>query len=267
MSNLSKPRKVYNFVLADRELASKGGLSAWNSYTDREGIFGPPGNAVMYVTGRDDKGRDIGKYFKLDQNYYNFTVREGEKDVYGKSQFEFLSNAPMCEGSPNGTYLGEGEDRIQIGVLFKLMNTDKDAKIAVETAKRKVDAESSAMNLDDETLTEIAAHIGCFGEPGDLMRHTVYQWAGRRPLEYFTVLKSGDRAVRAIIRKALQDGIFTKKGEIIMWASTVIGSNEDDAVGKLLREKEILEALQDKVDLKTGIQIKGKPGPKKANAV
>lgn len=263
MSNLNKPRQVYNFVLADRDLAAKGGLHAFNSYTDREGKFGPPGNTVMYVTGRDDKGRDIGKYFKLDQNFYNFTVREGEKDVYGKSQFEFLAYAPQCEGSPNGHYIGEGEDRIQVGVLYKLMNTDKDAKIAIETAKRKADAEASSLSIDDETLTEIAAHIGQFGEPGDFMRHKVYQWAGKRPLEYFEVLKSGDRAIRAIIRKALQDGIFKTKGTVIMWESTVIGSNEDDAVAMLLREKAMLEALQEKVDLKTDLKIKGKPGPKK----
>lgn len=265
-TNLNKPRKVYNFVLADRELAAKGGLSAFCSYTDTEGVFGNPGSGVQYVTGRDEKGRDIGKWFKMDQSHYNFMVREGEKDVYGKSQYDFLANAPMCEGSKNGTYTGEGDDRTQIGVLFKLMNTDRDAEIAMKAARRKVEAESSAMNVDDETLIELAAHIGYFDNPGELMRHRVYQWAGKKPEDYFSVLKSGDRAVRAIIRKSLQEGIFTQKGEVIMWASTVIGSNENDAVGFLLREKDIMDALQEKVQLGVNIVVKSKPGPKKIAA-
>ncbi len=273
MANLSKPRKVYNFVLVDRELAAKGGVSAFCSYTDREGVFGSdmkppsPGTAVMYVTSRtttkDGNVVDVGKWFKLDQNLYNFMVRDGETDIYGRSQYEFLANAPMCEGSPNGAYIGEGEDRIQTGVLFRLMNTDKDAKFALEIAQRKVDAEYSAMKLDEQTLVEMANQIGFYGEPGDQMRHKVYQWAGKRPIEYFEVLKSGDRAVRAIIRKALHEGIFKTKGTVIMWESTIIGSNEDDAVSMLLREKAMLEALQEKVDLKTNLVIKGKPGPKK----
>ncbi len=257
-----KPKTVYNFVLADRELAAKGGCYTFSAYTDKDGVFGIPGATVRYIQGRDAEGREKPKYYKLDQSFYNFVVREGEKDDTGKSQFDFLSNAPMCEGSVNGDYIGEGEDRIQVGVVFKLMNTDKDAETAMTAARRKVEAESSAMSIDDETLTEIAAHYGWFDPAGDLLRHKVYQIAGKRPLEYFEILNSGDRAIRSIIRKALSTGIFSKKGEVILWSGTVIGSNEDDAVSKLMREKDVLEALQKKMGLTNELKIKAKPGPK-----
>lgn len=255
--------KFFNFVLVDRDLAAKGGEVAFNAYTDSEGAYtGEKGRAALYVTSKDAQGRDKGKYFNLSQQHYNFSVREGEKDIYGRSQFDFLANYPGCAGSPNGTYIGEGEDRVQIGVLFKLMDTAGDAEIALETAERKTKAEASALEVDEETLQDLAAHIGVFGAPDKLMRHQVYQWAGKRPLDYFEVLNSGDRAIRAIVRKALQQNIFTKKGDVIQWSGTLIGSNEDDAVSKLMREKDVLEALQKKMGLSNEVKIKGKPGPK-----
>jgi hypothetical protein len=267
MSKQFKPAKVYNFVLCDRELAAKGGQISFSSYTDMSGEYtGEPGRAAIYVTSKDGQGRDKGKYFNLSQQHYNFVVREGEKDIYGRRQFDYLANHPNCKDSPNGTYLGEGDERIQIGIVFKLMDTEGDAEVALETAKRKARAESIALEIDDATLQDIAAHIGIFGEANDLMRHQVYQWAGRKPIDYFEVLNSGDRAIRAIVRKALQEGIFTKKGEVIQWSGTLIGSNEDDAVSKLMREKDVLQALEKKMGLSNEVKVKGKPGPKTALA-
>lgn len=258
-----KPARFYNFVLADRNLAAKGGEVAFNSYTDFAGAYtGAPGSPAMYVTSKDGSGRDKGKYFNLSQTHYNFTVREGEKDIYGRSQFDFLANYPGCEGSPNGNYIGEGEDRQQIGVLFKLLDTAADAEIALETAERKTKAEASALEVDDETLKDLAAHLGYFGPADKKMRHQVYQWAGKRPIDYFEVLNSGDRAIRAIIRTAVQEGVFKKKESIVMWGSTVIGSTEDDAVSHLMRNKDVLDAVQKKMGLSNEVKIKSKPGPK-----
>lgn len=267
MAKQFNSRRVFNFVLVDRELAVKGGLTAFRSYTDHAGALGDPGRGVMYVTGKDQDGRPLAKYFEMNHQHYNFTVREGDKDLNGISMFEFLSYAPQCAGSPNGTYIGEGEDRKQIGIVFKLMDTDKDAELALEAGIRKTKAEASALAVDEETLKDLAAHIGHFGEPGDLMRIKVYQWAGKRPVDYFEVLNSGDRALRAIVRKALEQKIFTRKGPMIMWESELIGSNEDEAVARLSREKAIVEALQNRLsELHTDIQIKGTPGPKKVAA-
>ncbi len=259
--------KYYNFVLADRELAARGGQYSFNSYTDTEGAYtGTPGSAAMYVTSKDDRGRDQGKYFNLSQQHYVFRVREGEKDTYQRSQFEFLKNHPGCQDSPNGSYLGEGDDRIQLGIIFKLLDTEGDAKFALEIAKRKTQAEVSVFELDDETLKDMAAHIGEFGAATELMRTKVYQWAGTRPADYFEVLNSGERAIRAVVRKALSEGIFKKSGEIIKWEGTLIGGNEDDAVSNLMRQKDILEALQKKMGLSNEVKLRGKPGPKTAIA-
>lgn len=267
------PIKQYNFVLADRNLAAKGGSVTFKSYTDYTGSFtGQPGTPAQYIVSKDEHGKDKPKWFSLSQQHYNFTVREGESDIHGRSQYDFLINHPQCEGSPNGTYnrdergeivIREDGKRDQLGVLFKLMNTAADAEIALDAAIRKTKAEASALELDDETLQDVAAHIGIFGAPDKLMQHRVYQYAGKYPIDYFQILESGDRPVRAIIRKAISQGIFTTKGEVIMWGSTVVGPNEDGAVSNLLRDgKDILEALRKKMGLSLELNVKGKPGPK-----
>jgi hypothetical protein len=85
------------------------------------------GKVVKYVTSRDG-GKDKGKYFTWNESHRRFMVREGEKDVYGVTQYDFLKNAPECEGSPNGNYLPDGT---QIGVMYREMNEAKDAEVAL----------------------------------------------------------------------------------------------------------------------------------------
>lgn len=279
--------KVYNFVLINRNVAAEGGRLSFRTYTDRVGVFKNPGAAVFYDDGtmNINRGTKAGKVFSLDQNHYNIQAREGQKDYKGLSMIDFLMNAGMCWGSPNGIYeYGDGgfvpdevltnlnrdeiETRLetgefrQSGVWFKLMNSDKDAEIALEAAELKNKAESSVLAIDDKTLEEIAALIGVYGPAGKLMKKKVLDFASKRPADYLKILNAGDRAVRAIVRKSLADGTFTTRGSIIMWEETVIGPNEDEAVSKLMSDKAMLEALQDKAELNTDVKIKGKPGPK-----
>lgn len=280
--------KVYNFVLINRNVAAEGGRLSFRTYTDRIGVFKNPGAAIFYDDGtmNINRGTKAGKVFSLDQNHYNIQAREGQKDYKGLSMIDFLMNAGMCWGSPNGTYeYGDGgfvpdeviaslerdeiETRLetgefkQIGAWFKLMNSDKDAEIALEAAELKNKAESSALAIDEKTLEEIAALIGVYGTPGKLMKKKVLDFASKRPADYLKLLNAGDRPVRAIVRKCIEDGTFTRKGQIIMWEETVIGPTEDDAVSTLMNDKNMLEALQTKAELNTDVKIKGKPGPKK----
>lgn len=287
---MSKFNQIYNFVLIDRELFASGGRYTLRTYTDRAGVFKNPGAGIFYDDGTVNpfKGTKAGKPFTLDQNHYNIQAREGQADFKGLKLIDFLLNAGECWGSPNGTYqYGEGgnvsdeeiaslkrdeiETRLetgefkQIGAKFKLMNTDKDAEIALDAAELRNKAETSALAIDDQTLEDIAAHIAVFGKAGKLMRKKVLDYASKRPADYFKLLNAGDRAVRAIVRKSLADGTFTKKGQIIMWEETVIGPNEDEAVSKLMSDKNMLEALQDKAELNTDVKVPKKGGrpPKK----
>lgn len=254
------------FVLTGEglEKASRGGSVSFKGYSDHADAHGlGPGAYIQYVTTKDQQGRDVGKYFTFDESRRRFQVREGEQDVNGITQYNFLKFAPDCEGSPNGTYRDAGSgEQVQQGVLYREMDSNKDAEIALEAESKRTRACSSALDIDEQTLQELAAFIGEYGPPNKLMRMRVYEWASKRPADYFTLLHAGDRALRAIVRKAVADGIFSKKGSVIYWESTVLG-DEDEAIGALVKDKNMLETLQKKVDLSTAVKIEKDKRPTK----
>lgn len=264
---------MYEFVAADRTMVAAGAGYSFRSYTDKSGVVtNNPGSVVIYDDGTKDKmGRPVGKGFSINQSHYKLMARDGQKDYNDLPLFTFFLNAPFCEGSPNGDYTDtEGNEvpvedlldrksnlkRIKEGqitqhnVKIKLLETELDAKIAVDTATKRAEAQISVVQIDEQTMSEVAAMIGIFGKPDMIMKHKLLEFAGKRPLDYFKYLNSGDRGVRALIRKAISSGILTKKGELIYWEETVVGQSEDAAVAALLSDKDMMSSLQSKVDLK-----------------
>lgn len=269
---MKKPFNSHNltyFVLTGigLEKINRGGTHSMCSYVDYAGVFGSPGSTVRYVTSRDDRGKDRGKYFTWSESHRRFVVREGERDINGITQYEFLKNAPECEGSPNGSYSPDGT---QTGIIYREMNTAKDAEVALEADQSRIKAQASALELDQAVLSEVAAHIGVFAGKDDpnslIMRVRVVDWAGKNPNDYFAVLNSGDREIRAVLRKAIADGVLTVKGELIMWESTTIGANENAAVSHLMTDPAMYSALKEKIDFKSVTPVR-KPGrPKKTES-
>jgi hypothetical protein len=241
-----------------------GSYGISTGYTDHAGAVkdgdnakGTPGRYVEYIASKDDNGRDKAKRFKFDQSLGRFATRQSDTDIYGKRQYDFLKNHPECEGSPNGNYVGEGNKKVQTGITFREADALKDSSAIVKIDKQRIKAESSAVELDDETMTEIANLIGYFGEADDLMRTKVMDFAKRKPAEYLDALNADDRGVRAIIRKGLKENVFFTVGEMIKWDKTTLGNNENDAVAFLRKEKEVLTAIQEKLNM-IGIDLKKK---------
>jgi hypothetical protein len=109
------------------------------------------------------------------------------------------------------------------------------------------------MELDLTTLAEVASQIGIFPQDKDpeskMMRIRVVDWAGKQPSAYWATFNAPDRTLRALIRKALKDEVFTQKGSVIYWDNTMIGADEDGAVATLTNDKVILNALKEKVKI------------------
>jgi hypothetical protein len=242
MSKQFNTNKFKYFVL-NAEISAKGGSINFRTYTDHANALGKgTGVGVQYIEGVDDKGRARGKWFELSQSRRTFIVREGQKDTQGISMYDFLKNSPDCEGSPNAQPNSKP--------LYREMNEAQDAKVALSSSQNRIKAAASALDIDPETMIELAAHIGYFESADELMRHRVVEWAEKRPEDYFAILNSGDRRIRALIRKGISDGLLTMKGPVIHWNTTVLGNNEDAAVAKLVAEKSILQALEDELDFK-----------------
>jgi hypothetical protein len=264
---------VYDFVVADRDMVARGKGYSFRSYTDKIGKFGHPGSVVIYDDGTKDKSnRPVGKSFSVNQSHYKLIAREGQKDYDDKSLVEFFKYAPFCLGSPNGEYedaegnpvnieevqnisnnlvrIKSGELK-QLNVKIKLMDDELDAKMALETGIKRAEAQISAGQIDEQILSEVAALIGVFNKPEKSMRLAVYEFAGKRPLDYFKHLESGDRSIRAVIRKGIADSVLHKKGDVIYWDQTVMGADENSVVSTLLNDKAMLDSLKAKLDLKS----------------
>lgn len=236
-----------HFVLCGEglEKVNRGG-----SITLMEGYVDNAGNYITYFVGsKDRKGAPVGKRFRFDLSLRRLLVRDTDKDFHGLKLFDFLKNYPACEGSPYGEYILDKDTgkTVQLGVMFRELNTAKDAEVALEADKLRIKAQAEVLALDEETLEEVAAILGHYGAVDEVMRLKVLEFAGKRPSDYFEMMKSGDRKIRAIVRKALDKGIFTKKGSIIMFENTVVGSDEDQAIGTLVRDGQMLNALEEKL--------------------
>jgi hypothetical protein len=253
------------FFVLDGNVAARNGSVSFRTYTDftgalakkypqlaEKGILGI-GVGVQYVEGKDDKGKDRGKYFELSQSHRTFVVRDGQRDLNGVEMYEFLKNSPFCEGSPN--LLG-GK------ALFKELNNAGDAKVALDAGRMRAKATAKVYELVDtedwNAIAELAAYIGVYDEPNEIMGHRVAEWAEKRPVDFFEIYESADRTIRALIRRALNEGILHTKGSVIHWEDTIIGTDEDKAVGYMLNNKEMVDALKERFNTKTG-QAASKP--------
>lgn len=264
---------TYDFVVTDRNMVAMGKGFSWRSYTDVNGALGNPGDRIIFDDGsKDQQGKPIGKAFSVNQSHYKLQAREGQKDVTGKLLVEVFRNAPFCLGSPNGTYTdADGNpvnpdeiktaktnlvkiktgELIQHNVKIKEMDDELDAQMALATGIKRVEAQMSVGQIDDETLSEIAAMIGVFGKPDKTMRLKVFEFAGKRPLDYFKHLNAGDRSVRAVIRMAVDKGTLTKKGDVYYWKETMLGHNEDAVVSAMGADPAVLASLKEAIDFKS----------------
>lgn len=264
--NFKLPEVTY-FVLCGEGLdtVNRGGIVGLaKGYVDHQGALLKGtlrGKYVEYATSIDDRGREKAKYFRFDESLRRLMTREYDTDVKGLSQYEFLKNYPTCEGSPYGDYIEEEGVMVQRGVQFREMNDAKDAEVALEADELRINAQAEALGLDEQTLSEVAANIGLFGKPDKMMRLKVVEYAGKRPADFNKIMEQEDRAVRAIVRRAVNERVFNTKGSVIYFDQTLIGADENSAIATLLKEPDMLKALQEKLGLPTEISTpKRKPG-------
>lgn len=226
---------------------------SFRTYTDTAGALQQgTGRSVQFTTSRDQRGLDRGKFFKISQQHNAILCNDTDRDLNGVLMFDFIKNHPNCLGSPNGTYVIDDEgNKVHANALFKLMDSEGDAEVALEASMNSARAVVSVDEIDEQTLSEVAGvALGMYGKPDKMMKHALVEWARKNPNDYFKHLKSGDRFLRAIVRKAIADGIFTVKGSLIFWNETMIGTDEDSAIKTLVDDQKMLEGLKEKVNLR-----------------
>lgn len=216
------------------------GHYTFSTYTDAE-----TGELVGYVIGRDKNGQPLYKNWEFNADSRNqVRVRENEKDKEGKLAIDFLRRHPECGNSPNGHYLGDGEDKKQLLVYFTEINEEKTANDAVSARKLVIDAQNAALALKGKDLDEMAAVIGIFTDKESLKVHRVLDYSSNYPQKFLELLNDPKRKVLATLRKGVNSGVLVQDGRMIKWEGKLVGADEDDAVSNLLSDDKLRKAIE-----------------------
>ena len=196
------------------------------------------GNPVYIYDGkRDRNGFEIPRKFNFSRRDRTIRIPKNQKDSKGQSVVEFLRNAPFCKGS---------KLQIETGTtpLYKELNEEKDAAVAMDSKFSRIEAENKAIALEGEELRAVAIMVGEFSDKETLQRHRVLDYAGSAPADFLEIINSPDFKMKALIRKGINVGTLKITGELISWGDAVIGANEAEAVSRLVADEEIKDAIE-----------------------
>jgi hypothetical protein len=211
--------------------------NSFRGYSDEEGQI------VEYYEGKRDKhsGELIPTYFTYKKGKHHMHIRVTDKDINGLKKVDFLRNHPLCEGSKlqkEGNYTP----------LFREMNTEKDAQVAIDFKIVRNQAENAVLGLNLEELKSAAALVGEFSPKETVQRHRVLEVAGATPKEFLEMINAPEFKVRALIRRGVRNGTLSKQGTIIKWKEVLLGGDEQAALSQLINNEDMYEAVKKEVD-------------------
>jgi hypothetical protein len=230
-----------NFVYFVLERNSNASYS-FTGYSDPH-----TGEIKAYYIGKKDpkSGEDIPFRFKFDKAHRAIRAGIHEQDINGLKKIDFLRGFPECKDSPNGHY----RNGKQVNVWYRELNDYKDAELAVEAKKMKIEAEKTALDLEGIDLKEMALLCGEQRDDVGLMKHRVLEAAGAHPENFLSLYNMPERKAKVLLIQALQANVITKRGSIFVWENVTIGTNENAAIAKLMEDDTLTSAIKENLGL------------------
>lgn len=218
------------FALIHANMAGYG----FNSYMDENG-------EVAYITkGKTQYGQPIKKNYEFTQSKRIIRIPAVRKD-----EIDFLRNCPECEGSKNGHYDKDGK---QHRFYFREINEGKDATVVVDATKDRLAAQNLAMEIsnDEPKMRALAIVLGCFKEDPGLQLAHLLQYAETAPLDFVKTAKSPELEAQYLLKSGLRSGVISKKGMAVIFGDLSF-ADEDDAVAKIMTDKEVKMSLKKQI--------------------
>jgi hypothetical protein len=149
---------------------------------------------------------------------------------------DYLRKSSLCEGSPN----------LRGVPMYKEIDEEKDAGILVDAKRLRKKASDAAFELESKPkeLAEIAQLIGEFRDDKNIQFSSILNFADADPKTFLSYVESPDRQARALIKKGLSTGELKMKGKLIVWKNETVGIDEDEATQRLIREPDLMKAIQ-----------------------
>jgi hypothetical protein len=185
------------------------------------------------VQGIDQYGNKKYRRFSWNKGNRQIRIPNTQQDV-----IEFLRNYPECEGSP---YAGKKKS------WFKELNNERDASIALDAKRNRLEAETKALSLEGEELFEVGILCGSVSDKEGLVRHYIAEYAQNNPDGFMEIINDPVRKPRSIVKKGINFGILRKKGFMIFWESIHLGNDIDSATKKLADDPQLLNAIEEAI--------------------
>lgn len=219
-------------------------------YTDLEG------NHKYISRGEDERGNTLFRRWKFTPSRRTISIPNSQAEV-----IEHLKNHPRCAKSKNGFYkTGDDGKRIQVGIVFKVMDDGSDAEIAIEAMEIKTEATSKALEykkraINDaepeaiEEMNELALLLGSHTKDPRLQLHHILQYAENNPQKFLDVYNDPNRRARYLIKKGLssENKYIKKKGFMIYYGDVHLGNDLDQAVQTLMKDKDLMKAIEENI--------------------
>jgi hypothetical protein len=196
-----------------------------------DSYFNLDGERVGITQGTDKAtGEPIFKRFVFSRA--NRSLRIPNKD---KETIEFLRNYPFCQDSEN--YTGGN-------IIFKELNSERDAEIALEARTLTNKAENLALSLKGEELRNTAVICGCDSDKPKIQLNAVVAYATSNPAKFLELVEDKDTTrLRSLLDQAQKLSIIQKKGFMFKMDQIILGNSEAAVVERLREDKTLQEAL------------------------
>lgn len=182
----------------------------------------------------DSQNNPIPRKFKFSAKERTMRIPLKQVDKNGKSVVEFLENHPGCEGSPNSTGYS----------FFTRITEEGDADVAIDAKTKRIKAENFVLGLEKEDAIDLVVLFGTFTDKYKLALHKLLEHAGNDPDGFMEIAEDSAISCKVLLKKAIAKKILTKKGGMIKWESEVIGADEESAVQRLYKDKDLFSSIE-----------------------
>ena len=211
---------------------------SFTNYSDDSGMI------VSLNIGMGRNGKTIPYTVRFAAGIRMITIPANKRDNDGNSIAEYIRNSPFCKDSE----LCEGK-----GMFFEI-DPRRDAGVLIEEAVERNRAESYALDITGDKLSDLAAYVGEFANEEKIQTAAVYQWARRAPREFNNLAESPEVTQTAFFRKLFNKGIIEKSGfnhfAILDGTKVSIGPSEVKCIEKIVNDKQLRKALEARLDEK-----------------
>lgn len=226
-----KDYHIFELVKGDNGFPNRGGIHWFNTYSTKDG------KKHFLIEDYDDEGKPRKK---------NVVITEDNPlmvHVDNVELHDFLVGHPNFVGGKN----------FNGNPIFRKVDLERDAKQRTEEKIARAKAIAHAAQLAGEELFQFCSLYGAYfnAESEAQALEFIISQAERDPKQHLELSKRSkqDLKVRYILAAAIRDGLVQKTNSGLKFGSLTIGVNEDNAVARLITEREVFNAIAARVEV------------------